>query len=131
MTSEDYKATPEQWAFLEELADRSSDAESACIIDLRARVQALEEAENDRRFEQAKAIIDNPAPAPAGSLVERVVNAMDEEVGFSRYVEARAALREVAAAARAKDSKHWDPSGVAQMVTWEMVAQWLKQEAGQ
>jgi hypothetical protein len=32
---------------------------------LQARVEALEEAENDRRFEQAKAIIDKPPPSAA------------------------------------------------------------------
>ena len=100
MTSEDYKATPEQWLLLE----RSGGvgllaAESTCILELRARVQALEEAANDRRFEQAKAIIDKPAPAPAGSLVERVADALADEFQPSGtwHDEARAAIREVAA----------------------------------
>jgi hypothetical protein len=85
-------------------------------------VQALEEAQRPA-----------PAPAPAGSLVERVADALADEFQPSGtwHDEARAAIREVAGALRAKDSKHWDPSGVAQMVTWEMVAQWLEQDAGQ
>ena len=68
MTSEDYKATPEQWLLLE----RSGGvgllaAESACLLELRARVQALEEAQQPT----VKESLTVP-PAPAGSLVERV-----------------------------------------------------------
>jgi hypothetical protein len=33
------------------------------VRDLAARVEALEEAENDRRFEAAKVLIDRPTPA--------------------------------------------------------------------
>jgi hypothetical protein len=88
MTNEDYKATPEQWAFLRDCAangptplrDQSA-AQNSCILELRARVQALEEAENDRRFEQAKAIIDRPAPAPVLAQPEpEVVGPTDDDL---------------------------------------------------
>jgi hypothetical protein len=103
MTNADYKATPEQWAFLRDCAangptplrDQSA-AQNSCILELEARVDALEEAENDRRFEQAKAIIDKPAPAPAGSLVERLSEVWNAGVRLRPYA-ARAALREVVA----------------------------------
>jgi inactivated superfamily I helicase len=84
----DYKATPEQWAD----AGAFASGTRACILELRARVEALEEAENDRRFEAAKVLIDKPAPALAGSLVERVRKALSYPPG--PY--ARAAIREVA-----------------------------------
>jgi hypothetical protein len=62
MTSQDYKATPELWAHMECCADNPQDI-ATLLLELRSRVEALEEAENDRRFEAAKALIDKPAPA--------------------------------------------------------------------
>lgn len=69
---------------------------------------------------------------PASSMVERVASRLNAACGLrgGQWDEvATDMIREIADAARAKDSKRWDPSGVAQMVTWEMVAQWLEQEA--
>ena len=105
MTSQDYKATRELvfpvWQDLHDV-----------VRDLAARVEALEEAENDRRFETAKALIDKPASAPAESLVDRVALAIsrcedsscwdDEAVNWSP--EARAAILEVAAWMRENDT---------------------------
>ena len=66
-------------------------------------VKPLEEAENDRRFEAAKALIDKPAPAPAGSLVARVLSAMAHAPdGFGYEQEARAAIRVIAGELRAQ-----------------------------
>jgi hypothetical protein len=62
MTSQDYKATRELWAHIESCADNPQDI-ATLLLELRSRVEALEEAENDRRFETAKALIDKPAPA--------------------------------------------------------------------
>jgi hypothetical protein len=60
-------------------------------------------AENDRRFEAAKALIDKPAPAPADSLVDRVAATLHAATNSDPNVpanewrpEARAAIREVA-----------------------------------
>jgi len=138
LMTEEYKATPEQW-FAQELCAPDGDSDSACILELRARVEALEadateqarsqefcidfivqrlekleaakdqlsespakpldEAENDRRFEAAKALIDKPASAPTGwSLVDRVAGQIGMLAGFDNWSpEARAAIREVAA----------------------------------
>jgi hypothetical protein len=95
MTSADYKATPEQWAHQEAWVNQNG-ANTACILELRARVQALEEAENNRRFEQAKAIIDKPAPAPADSLMERVARLLAEKDDPHEMwrIDARAAIRD-------------------------------------
>jgi hypothetical protein len=41
MTTEEYKATPEQWAHQETWLDQN-DADAACILELRARVETLE-----------------------------------------------------------------------------------------
>jgi hypothetical protein len=101
---------------------------SDVVLELRSRVEALEEAENDRRFEAGKALIDKHdqqrprvftaeevAPvvvptvedsltgAPAGSLVASVLSAMAHAPdGFGYEQEARAAIREVAAWLRDK-----------------------------
>jgi hypothetical protein len=63
--TQDYKATPEQWRNIEGYRARRAFSDCSCLLELRARAEALEEAENDRRFEQAKAIIDKPAPSAA------------------------------------------------------------------
>ena len=114
-------ATPEQWSQIEGYAAIDlNDDYASCLLDIRARVEALEEAENDRRFEQAKAIIDKPAPAPASSLVELVANALAESDHPHQlwHDDARAAIREVAAWLR-------DRGGYP----WAWVAQTLEQEA--
>ena len=98
----DYSATPEQWAAIEELS-HSALYGPACILELRARVEALEEAENDRRFRECSAAIDNAKRTPqdrqiSSSLVERVADAINSEAGSCfATIEARAAIREVAA----------------------------------
>jgi hypothetical protein len=99
MTTEEYKApTWDHWA------------------ELTARVEALEEAENDRRFEAAKALIDKSAPAPAGTLVVRVLSAMAHAPdGFGYEQEARAAIRVIAGELRAQ--------------CFVQAADWLDQEA--
>ena len=52
---------------LPEVRDPAADLAALCVHveGLQARVEALEEAANDRSFEQAKAIIDKPAPSAA------------------------------------------------------------------
>ena len=99
-----YKAKHEHWADIEAWVEASSNASTDhCILELRDRIQALEEAENDRRFEAAKALIDRPAPAPAGPLVARVLSAMAHAPdGFGYEQEARAAIRVIAGELRAQ-----------------------------
>jgi hypothetical protein len=86
MTSEDYKATPEQWRRVDRWANQDGSSSDTCILELRARVEALEAAQQPT----VKESLTVP-PAPAGSLVERVAS-----VGVSPFY-AKAAIREVAA----------------------------------
>jgi len=113
-----HKATPDQWGQIEQfVADCGYDS---CLLELRARIEALEEIENSRRFEQAKVLIDPSAPTPTSSLVERVACAIEQvATDPNLYLhEARAAIREVAAWLR-------DRGGYPR----EWIAQTLEQEA--
>ena len=86
----------------------------SCILELRARVEALEAAQQQ------------PAPPPAGSLVETVADAIYRNgTGDGFRDEARAAIRAVAAALN-----EWQDSDSEQLLrtTWEAV-RWLEQEA--
>jgi nitrate reductase assembly molybdenum cofactor insertion protein NarJ len=108
-----HKATPDQWHNLHQYLklERIPDHISI-MLELAARVEALE---------QAKSIIDKPAPAPASSLVERVADAIVTKATSAGIVDdrpARAAIREVAAWLRDR-ADHW---------SW--VAQVLEREAG-
>lgn len=79
----EYKATPEQWKDSKRCADAGAIA-FACILELRARVEALEAANS------------KPTPNPSqirSSLVERVRKALS----YPPEPYARAAIREVAA----------------------------------
>ena len=100
----DYRATPEQWAETEQWA-KHGDNSDACILELRARVEALEAN-------------SNPTPNPRqirSSLVERVHSCIvgEPECG---HMQARAAIREVAAWLRETHS-------------WTVVPAVLEQEA--
>jgi hypothetical protein len=115
-----HKATPEQWALLEELSAPEYDS---TILELRARIEALEAATPGcphiatsaegtsycRLAEQTAT--SQPSPNPArirSSLVERVALAISgiedsscwDEEAVSWTPEARAAIREVAACIR-------------------------------
>jgi hypothetical protein len=76
-----HKATPEQWALTEET---SGACLSACILELRARVEALEAAQQppQDKLDRLMAIdADDGEPivmpsSPAGSLVERVLDCL-------------------------------------------------------
>lgn len=141
----DYKATPEDW---ESQSNWASDCEDArCLLELRARVEALEaaqqqpepidEEENDRRFHACMDLIKNATPeqirAAAGllersSLVKRVALAISgiedsscwDEEAVNWAPEARAVIREVAAWLRSQD-----------LSTGDYWAGRLEQEAGQ
>ena len=114
-----HRATAEEWSQIEKYAATDlNDDYAICLLNIRARVEALEEAENDRRFEQAKAIINKPAPAPASSLVERVAISMAKPGRRTWDEMASDVLREAAAWLR-------DRGGYP----WAWVAQVLEQEA--
>ena len=138
-----HRASADQWAVTEKWAKDCT--YESCLIELRNRLEALErkaainelraasaearpapfdEAENDRRFDQASSLLEQPdkldrliaQDRAASSLVERVMIAG----GMGLTESARAAIREVAVAARSRGD---------QPFTWEHVAQWLEQEA--
>ena len=141
----DYKATPEDW---ESQSNWASDCEDArCLLELRARVEALEaaqqqpepidEEENDRRFHACMDLIKNATPeqirAAAGllersSLVKRVALAISgiedsscwDEEAVNWAPEARAVICEVAAWLRSQD-----------LSTGDYWAGRLEREAGQ
>jgi hypothetical protein len=107
---EHYKATPEQWAEVEgygDPLDPSPIAGCSCLLELRARVEALEAAQPKQITQEELAkLIAQPArvvplaTASAGSLVKRVNIAIDSaeyDESEHRWDEARAAIREVAA----------------------------------
>ena len=127
----DYKATPEQWQTLD--SDGYTYAYEACILELRARVEALEAGATCPHIvssdegtsycalaeqRQPDHFADAGKMVSAGSLVELVMTAG----GMGLTESARAAIRAVAAAARLRDL---NGKSVAVM-TWEGVAQWLE-----
>ena len=85
----DYKAKPEVWAIVEEYGNKYEGDMLNCILELRARVEALEAnakpTPNDRQIRS--------------SLVERVVAVIADPDGPEErwHDDARAAIREVAA----------------------------------
>ena len=111
-----HRATPEQWAAQQKWASPPDlDPYALCLLELRDRIAALER----------NAATPEPRPAsaeaqPAGGLVERV------EIRAGG--DARAAIREVAAAASQMHASQIHPD---KNLTWERVALWLEQEANQ
>jgi hypothetical protein len=113
----DHQATPEQWHELERCS-HGSQPWAPCILELRARVEALEVSKRPASRvheiskplqltpEQAQHVRDllapNSKPTPNSSqigrsLVKRVQGAIHDVVFPHGYDEARAAIREVAA----------------------------------
>jgi hypothetical protein len=73
-----HKATPEQWAQIEDWADSlGSHISNACLLELRARVELLEATQHAHIETVQPSVKDSltAGPAPAGSLVERVAAA--------------------------------------------------------
>jgi L-lactate utilization protein LutB len=104
--TDQHRATPEQWEVVEICREegRIPWPTATALLELRARVEALEAAPQDkldRLIAQDRAA---SAEARPGGLVERVAESIAHE-GCKAYVavygkEARAAIREVAAAAK-------------------------------
>jgi len=81
-----YKATPKQWESIERYAD--DNVYDACFLELRARIEALEAAQQKIRS------------APESPLVERVADAIAAQATSAGIVNdrpARAAILEVGA----------------------------------
>lgn len=89
----DYRATPDQWSYQEHYAVEDGDA--ACLLELRARVEALEA---DQWLRQHAKPTPNDRQIRS-SLVERVADAIAAEATSAGIVNdrpARAAILEVA-----------------------------------
>jgi hypothetical protein len=112
-----HRATPELWATAERWGQNSMDMAN-CILELRARVEALEAgatcphiATSDEGTSYCRLAkqtqdkldrlieLDRAKPAPAGSLVERVAARVEYGIDANQDPEgiARAAIRQVAA----------------------------------
>ena len=129
-----HRATLFHWS---EMDRTNFNSAPSCILELRARVEALEAGATCPHIvssdegtsycglaEQQAA--PPPEPAPAGSLVETVADAIYRNgTGDGFRDEARAAIRAVAAALN-----EWQDSDSEQLLrtTWEAV-RWLEQEA--
>ena len=93
--SNQYRATPEQWAKCEELAHMESGA-YRCLLELRARVEVLEATQRATPMDELRAA---SAEARPGELVERVLDAIRKGIAATHPADepARAAIRAVAA----------------------------------
>ena len=90
-----HRLTPEQWETIERYAE--DNAYDACFLELRARIEALEAAQQKVRS------------APESPLVERVADAIAAQATSAGIVNdrpARAAILEVAAWLRAESEGH-------------------------
>ena len=141
--SSGWNATPEQWADCEIgacLWKPTFKNIAACLLELRARVEALEATQRPRVFTAAEVapivtpitrdrdetgdyIIVHDTPAPAGSLVERVGERIDFGINANQDAEgiALAVLRDIAAWLR--DLPGWEGS------TLDAIGALLDQEA--
>jgi hypothetical protein len=99
--TDQHRATPEQWELLQRQGQTLGSAESIAILELRARIEALEAAQQDKldrliALDQEAAMAELRAASaearPAGGLVERVADVL----GHHGDGTARAAIREVA-----------------------------------
>jgi hypothetical protein len=128
-TPEQDRADPQAWKNVVVECIRGSSA-AATILELRARIEALEAAQQDKLDRLIALDAADPTPDPAmtelraasaeaqpGGLVERVANAI-YNVPHDSAAEARAAIREVAAWLRENDCGY-------------NVIRWLEQEANQ
>jgi hypothetical protein len=104
----DYRATPEQWVNMEKYGSNIDGGYAACILELRARVEALE-ANSSARLTGS-----NYPEKPDGSLVERVAGAIAKAEHLcdaeDALPEARAAIREVAAWMASNPDHYFPPA---------------------
>ena len=127
--TDQHRATPEQWGFIELYADSIDPA--ACILELRARIEALEAAQQPPQDKMDRLIAldaddGDPIVLPSslgGSLVDRVAKAIyDAPSGahagwrsrHPRLSEGRAAILEVAAWLREKGYNTLQAEALAQ-----------------
>ena len=141
----DYTATPEQWAAAEHYGDPGRNprpmSEYACILELRARIEALEKVLEPvmappRHISIGYAVSDKqqlaptPPAAPAGVLVSRVAQSLTAVFQNGPYAEGANRWDEQAASAAIREVAKWldgqDSTGTS--ATPGNIAEWLRQE---
>ncbi len=121
--TDQHRATPEQWADQEKWASPpDADPYALCLLEIRARVEALEKAQRQPSHDKLDRLIAHDS---AENLVERVADVLCNEFSDETpFVDlARAAIREVAAALI-----DWHDSDQLVHTAWE-AAKWLEQKA--
>jgi hypothetical protein len=104
--TDQHRATPEQWASIERWGSAGPWDGYSCILELRARIEALEAAQQDKLDRLIAQDRTPTTKARPGGLAGRVAEAMGpqtqaaQEAGELPYSTARAAIREAAAAAK-------------------------------
>ena len=133
-----HRATPEQWDYVDVWGVVHKCVSSSCILELRARIEALEAAQQDKldrliALDQEAAMTELRAASaearPAGRLWERMEKAGHRELDDNPHAEQaefyQAMIREVAAFLEAIQGQWCDS---AAEVVAELVAE-LRQEA--
>jgi hypothetical protein len=104
--TDQHRATPEQWEVVEICSEegRIPWPTADCLLELRARIEAMEAAQQIRVFsaEEVAPIVVPASVARPGGLVERVAARIEFGIDANQDPEgiARAAIREAAAAAK-------------------------------
>ena len=98
--TEQHRATPKQWLTISLDGRTNNFAAASTILELRDRVEALENAQPAKPNHPAK---------PDSSLVDQVEDALDMARGDSE-AKARAAIREVAAWMTSNPDHHFPPA---------------------
>jgi hypothetical protein len=97
--SNHHRATPEQWAYMHERTEAGLEMTS-CILELRARVEALEAGANDRQQDEdaESAAESDPAPSLVNQVAWTIATFASEGLpGDDATPTARAVIRNVAA----------------------------------
>jgi hypothetical protein len=122
--SNQHRATPEQWANMKEYQDDGlDDGYGSCIIELRARIEALEAAQLEAPMTELRAASAEARPA---GLVEQVSKRIEFGIDANQDPEGvtRAVIREVVSALR-----NHAKSPHIRVMTFEAAADWLELEA--
>jgi hypothetical protein len=159
--TDQHRATPEQWASVQQCSDHGQTgpfATAACLLELRARVEALEKAQrpfavidtsqwSEEQRQQAMqdlgqpgelrpltaeevAPVVVPAATPAASLVERVASVLHDFDDNVPYHEyARAAIREVADWLDERDTSIQGDPDCLEAPFADDAIRWLREEA--
>jgi hypothetical protein len=117
-----HRATPEQWEVVEICSEEGKIPwpTAACLLELRARIEAMEAAQQIRVFsaeEVAPIVVPASVARPAGGLVERVATIIT--LAKTSRGAAEDVLSEVAAAAKG-----------LRFTTAKALIDWLEREAG-